>query len=43
MLVLKQNTHQAKQTNHVRRLPIHTNKVGGQPNNHCGLDIIQIN
>jgi len=43
MLVLKQNTHRAKQTNHARRLPIHTNKEGGQPNDRWGLDIIQIN
>jgi len=43
MLVLKQNAHQAKQTNHAHRLHIHTNKVGGQPNNQWGLDIIQIN
>jgi len=34
MLVLKQNTHQAKQTNLARHLPIHTNKVGGQLNDH---------
>jgi len=36
MLVLKQNTYQGKQTNHSRRLSIHTNKVGGQPNDHWG-------
>jgi len=34
MLVLKQSTHQAKQTNPARRLAIHTNTVGGQPNDH---------
>ena len=27
----------SKQTNHARRLPTHTNKVGDQPNNHWGL------
>ena len=29
-----------KATNIARRLPIHTNKVGGQPNDHWGLDNI---
>jgi len=29
MLVLKKNTHQEKQTNPARHLPIHVNKVGG--------------
>jgi len=43
MQVLKQNTHQAKQTNHARRLPTHTKMVGDQPNDHSGLDIIEIN
>jgi len=41
MLVLKQYTHQAKQTNHARYLSIHKNKPDGQPNDHWGLDIIQ--
>lgn len=26
-----------KQTIHAHRLPIHTNKLGGQPNDHSGL------
>jgi len=43
MLVLKQKTQQAKQTNLARRLPIRTNKVGSHPNDQWVLDIIQIN
>jgi len=34
VLVLKQNTHHALQTNHARLLSIYTNKVEGQPNDH---------
>jgi len=33
-------TKQSKITNLARRLPIHTNKLGGQPNDHWGLDSI---
>jgi len=34
--ILKKLT-KVKQTNHARRLLIHTNKVGGQPNDHWRL------
>jgi hypothetical protein len=39
-LVLKQLTSKSKSTNRARRLPIRTNKVRGQPNDHWGLDTI---